>query len=114
MATIYNTIEKTAGVPRAGVSVNIQLTWDTDVSPVAFDEDQTMINGSYNVATNNDGMWEVAEIVENENITPAGSLYKVVEDYGSTSTTYYISIPVGASPSYWVGDLLASTPDWEG
>ncbi len=111
MATIYNTIEKTAGVPKSGVVVKVELIWDTSVSPVAY-ADEVMINGAYGTTTDQDGYWEITTIVENDTITPTDSLYKITEEtLSDDDVIYYISVPTAATPTYWVGDLLISPED---
>ena len=53
-------------------------------------------------------------VVENDLIQPAGSVYKVVETFtDATKQTYYISVASSATPTYWVGDILAAKPAWE-
>lgn len=112
MATIYNTIEKAAGVPKSGVTVKVELVWDTSVSPVAYAE-ETMINGAYGTTTDQDGYWSVTTIVENDNITPADSLYRITEEsVNADDVVYYISVASAATPVYWVGDLIEDTPTW--
>lgn len=112
MATIYNTIEKTAGVPRGDISVSIELVWDTSESPVAY-SDSIMIKGPFISRTDASGTWEVDEIVDNDSITPIDSLYQITESIDSEEVVYYISVPSGATPTFWVGDLLVTDlPTW--
>lgn len=114
MATVFNKIDKVAGDPSANVTVTVQLVWDKDVSPVAKIEDEdTMIQGPFTTVTDDTGLWE-ADLVPNDEITPADSVYRVTEILTSTSetTVYYISVVDNATPNVWVGDLLHEAPDW--
>ena len=113
MATIFNNVEKVAGDPQS-VSVKIQLVWDTDVSPVARDTaNDTMIQGFVTVDSDEQGNW-TATVVANEDILPADNAYKITEKIKSTGveTVYYVSVPTGATPSSWTGDIIISTPSW--
>lgn len=114
MATISNTIKKANGAPQANVLVSVTLSWDTDESPVARDADNDfVIQGKYETVTDLDGYWEV-EVTANDVIEPADSVYKIVETLKSGErTTYFVSVPDSATPEFWVGDILASTPAWE-
>lgn len=112
--TVYNHIDRVAGDPLASVVVSITLVWDTDLSPVALDsDDETMVRGTYGAETDTDGYWEVT-LVPNDEILPAGSLYKVVERISSTeeTATYYIEVPGAATPMAWVASLLQPEPSW--
>ena len=114
MATIYNNIEKVAGQAQEGVLVTITLLWDKDESIVAkIDDEDTMVQGSFGTSTDEDGRWEQATIVTNDSITPAGSVYSVTERLAGTESavTYYVSVPDGATPVYWVGDILVDKPE---
>ena len=114
MATVFNNIDRVAGDPLASVVVNISLIWDTSLGVVAKIEDEdTMVRGSYGTETDLDGNWEI-DLVPNDEITPAGSVYKVTERITSTNDTvvYYISVPPSATPTSWVGDVLVATPEW--
>lgn len=114
MATISNTIKKANGAPQANVLVSVTLSWDTDESPVARDADNDfVIQGKYETVTDLDGYWEV-EVTSNEVIEPADSVYKITETLKSGErTTYFVSVPDGATPNYWVGDIMVSAPAWE-
>lgn len=112
--TVYNYIDRVAGDPLASVVVNITLVWDTDESPVAVDtDDETMVRGTFGVETDTDGYWEV-DLIPNDEISPTGSLYKVVERISSTeeTATYYIEVPGAATPTAWVGSLITEEPTW--
>lgn len=116
MATtnVYNYIDRVAGDPLVSVVVNITLSWDTSESPVARDiDDETMVRGTYGAESDDDGYWEVA-LVPNDEISPSGSLYKVVERITATEevATYYIEVPGAATPEVWVGSILEDEPDW--
>lgn len=116
MATtnVYNYIDRVAGDPLVSVVVNITLVWDTDLSPVAKDaDDETMVRGVYGTQTTSDGYWEV-DLIPNEEITPANSLYRVVERISSTeeTATYYIEVPGAATPTVWAGSIIEDEPSW--
>lgn len=118
MVTIFNTIKKPAGgTVQDDFDVSITLSWNTDESSVALHVDgEAMLNGTYRTETNSDGMWSV-QVVENDLITPADSVYKITEVERNTSNVvneYYVSVPEDATPGdRWVGDLIVATPAWE-
>ena len=111
--TIYNNIDKVAGDPQMSVTVTLELLWDQSVAPVAkVDDADTMIAGSYTFNGDEDGYWE-REVVANEDISPADTVYKVTEAFSDgTNSTYYVSVVTSATPIQWVGDIIAATPDW--
>lgn len=117
MATVFNNIDRVAGDPLASVNVTIELVWDTSVSPLAriLDED-TVVRGLYGTTTDEDGYWEV-ELVSNDEITPADSLYKITErlNISNDTVSYYVSVPDAVTPTSWIGDILVDpddVPDW--
>jgi len=117
MAVIFNNIDRVAGDPLASVNVTIELIWDNSNNPVArvLDED-TVVRCLYGTTTDGDGHWEV-DLVPNDEITPAGSLYKITErlSISNDSVTYYVSVPNAATPTSWIGDIVLDTddlPDW--
>lgn len=114
MAEIWNRIERVNGQAASGAIVTVSLSWDTDVQSVArTDEGQFFIGDDAKTQTDGSGEWTM-DVIPNGDITPADSVYKVTEVIDSDTTrTYYVSVPNGATPSYWVGGLLADTPEWE-
>lgn len=113
MATIFNNVDKVAGNPQS-VYVEIALVWDTDESPIARDiSNDSMIQGPVTVDADETGNWTI-NVVPNDSILPAANAYRIKETIKSTkvSTTYYISVPDAATPEFWVGDLIISTPSW--
>lgn len=113
MATIYNNIDKVAGDPQS-VAVTIALVWDTNTSAVAKDTtNSSFIQGPVTVDSDELGAW-VTDVVDNDSILPSDNAYKITEEIKSSGakTTYYINVPAGATPNYWVGDLIISTPSW--
>ena len=114
MSQVFNNINKVAGEPQLSAQVTIYLSWDTSLSPVAkVNTTDSMIQGPFGASTDESGHWS-AMLVPNIDISPIGSVYKIVESVSSnlTDTVYYISVPDGATPVYWVGDIIVSTPDW--
>lgn len=117
MATIFNNVDRVAGDPLSSVLVTIVLLWDTSESPMAKIEDEdTIVRGTYGTSTDLDGHWEV-DLVSNDEITPAGSLYKITERLSISNdyVTYYVSVPNAATPTSWIGDIVLDTddlPDW--
>jgi hypothetical protein len=116
--TIFNTIKKPAGGSyQDDFDVAVTLSWDTDVSAVALHtEGEAMLKGTYQTETDSTGKWEV-EVIENDLVSPADSVYKITETERNTSNVvneYYISVPQDATPGdRWVGDLIVATPAWE-
>ena len=78
-----------------------------------IEDEDLLIHGSYRTVADNDGFWEITNVYPNEVITPADSVYKITETFADDSSqAFYISIPDGATPNYWVGDLLVAEPDY--
>ena len=115
---IFNTIKKAAGgSTQDDFDITVELSWDTDVQSVAIDEtEDVMFRGAYQTQTDDNGYWEV-EVVENDNISPVDSVYKITEVERTNSLNineYYVSVPISATPvELWVGDILVSKPVWE-
>lgn len=114
MATIYNNIDRVADEPKLGVNVKIDLVWDASTSPVALHiDEETMIQGSNGAQTDVEGYWEKDDIVPNDLISPAGSVYKITEELSnSNDVVYYISVPDNATPVFWTGGLIVSRPSY--
>jgi len=113
VATVYNNIDKVAGDPQK-VSIKVELVWDTEDSPVAYDADNlTMIQGYVEIDSDELGAWEL-DLVANDSIAPTDNAYKVTETLKSknTSVTYYMYVPDSATPTFWVGNLIISEPVW--
>lgn len=114
MATVFNNIDNVAGDPLASVVVSITLLWDTSVSSIATQaSEEKVIRSSYGTETDDEGYWEVS-LTPNTDISPEDSVYKITEKLSSDSTTltYYISVPDGATPTSWVGDIVVEEPAW--
>lgn len=107
MTTIYNTAVNAAGVPLRDIPVTISLSIADGLTPSIPSTDR-IIHTSHTVYTDNMGYWS-AGLTSNTDIEPAGTFYKIVE----SSETYYVDVPSGATPTFWVGDILAATPAWE-
>lgn len=113
MAQIHSTIHGADGEPKANATVTIELSWDQDVSPIALDTDNDVaITGPDIEVTDEDGFWE-AELVPNEVITPLHSVYKITEAVDGEDRVYYVDVPDGATPVYFIGDILVPAPAWE-
>jgi len=117
MATIFNTVERVGGSDQPRFAVSVELIWDKELSPVAkLDAEDRLIHGPYSTYADFDGYWEIENVHPNINILPANSVYKVTETFGDSSAqttqVYYISVPDGATPTYWVGDCLTGEPDY--
>jgi hypothetical protein len=117
VATVFNNIDRVAGDPLNAVNVAIELIWDTSVSSIAriLNED-TVVRGLYSTTTDADGYWEV-DLVSNDDIIPADSLYKITERLAISNDTavYYISVPNSATPISWIGDIVldpGDVPNW--
>jgi len=114
MATIFNNVDRVAGDPLSSVLVTIVLLWDTTLSPIAkIEAEDTIVRGTYGTTTDLDGHWEV-DLVPNDEITPADSVYKITERLSTSneSVTYYVSVPNSATPTSWIGDILVEAPSW--
>ena len=115
MATVFNNINKVAGDPQMSTSVAIEIVWDRSVSPVArVDDDDKMIQAPFYSETDDDGRWET-NLVSNDSILPADSLYRVTEkaSQNTPAVIYYISVPDNATPTFWAGDLIVTdVPVW--
>lgn len=114
MLNITNTINRAGSGSQGFVEVSVQLVWDTSASTIAtVPTEDIVISGSMTTTSNADGVWSLDNVVENELIFPANSVYKVTETFtDGTSQSYYISAPYDEAPSYWVGDILTSKPAW--
>ena len=114
MTTIYNHIASVGGYAQDDIKVQIQLSWDTTVSPFprVGGATPTSYEGDLIVRTDEDGRW-TATIAANDTILPTGSLYKVTETEGTTvRAIYYINV-LTDSNEVWVGNVLTGTPAWE-
>lgn len=116
MTTVFNNIVTPDGEPVSGAKVEVALLWNKNVQMVAkHDAESVMLMGRYATVANSQGHWEV-DLVPNDEISPAGSVYKVTERTppGKTPTVYYIEVPSeGATlESLWLGDLLVSKPSY--
>lgn len=116
MTTVFNNIVTPDGEPIVGAKVEVALVWNKNVQRVAKDDaNNVMLMGRYATITDSNGRWEV-NLVANDDVSPAGSAYKVTERTppGKTPNIYYIEVPTeGATPtSQWLGDLLVETPSY--
>ena len=107
MATIHNTVVNAGGVPLRNIEVVVSLSADSGVVATVPDQDR-LIRTSHTVTTDHLGYWE-ATVFANDEIDPVGTFYKVVE----ADQTYFVDVVSGATPEFWVGDILAATPAWE-
>jgi hypothetical protein len=116
MTTVFNNIATPDGEPIAGAKVEVALVWDRTSQRVAKDDaNSVMLMGRYATVTNSEGHWEV-DLVATDDISPAGSAYRVTERTppGKTPTVYYIEVPVEAATpvDQWAGDLIVDTPSY--
>lgn len=110
MATIFNTIAKVGSDPQAAI-VTIELVWDTTVAGMARSTlADVSFEADFNTEVDELGYWSL-NVTSNDNILPADSVYRITE-VGENTVTYYISVPDSATPSFFVGDILAATPGW--
>lgn len=110
MPVVSNTVKHPDGSVAAGVRVRIRLIASTDpVGAPGFvaSTDSTIISETF-VLTNSAGLWS-ATLVANALVTPANTVYEVVEDVAGKVTAYYVTVPNAAGP-YWAGDILSSSP----
>jgi hypothetical protein len=117
MAIIKNTIRNAGGGAQDDVRVTVQLSWDSEVSPLPrVPTEDFSVAGPIHVRAGSTGYWQ-ADVVPNILIQPAGTVYKVTEteisvtDGTSVLAEYYVSVPDVAE--VWVGDALVSQPSWE-
>lgn len=111
MAIIYNTIERVGSRSQTAV-VEIDLAWDADQAVIPHETGaETAINGRAKVSTDNDGYWEIQDLVANDDITPVNNVYVVTEYDDDESTVYYVYLtdPVGND---WIGDVAIAKPAW--
>jgi hypothetical protein len=114
MATCSNTLQSPEGDPIVGSLIEIHLIWNRREQRVPTDNaNNVMILGTYAAYTDSNGEWSV-DLTPNDDITPDDSVYRVIERVppGKQAFTYYISVPSGATPDYWVGDLLVDAPSY--
>lgn len=111
MALIYNVITKVAGDPQIQTLVEISLSWDHDVSPIAYESsNEVSVRGPWRALTDSAGFWSV-ELTPNSDITPT-SVYKVTEIVPDGEVaTYFIDLQ--SDDDAWVATILVDTPAWE-
>lgn len=111
MATIYNTIERVGSRTQTAI-VEVDLAWDSDQAVVPQETaTETVINGRAKVSTDDDGYWEIQDLVPNDDITPANNVYVVTEYDDDESMVYYVYLtdPVGSD---WIADVAIAKPAW--
>lgn len=113
ITTIYNTLRKPDNEPLRDVKVSAVLSWDTSISStIQNDNEDFAVDSEAMARTNLDGFWEL-ELVSNESLYPANSVYVITETVTSSNINiYYVSVPSDSSP-IWIGDILVSKPQWE-
>jgi len=118
VATVYNNIDKVAGDPQSSATVKIELLFDKDEASVAKHvSSEVMIQGYFSTSVNTAGEWSTS-LVPNSEITPSDNVYFVTEtitEAGSSKqsvTSYYVTVPVSATPVFWVGGLIVPKPGW--
>jgi hypothetical protein len=116
MTIITNTIHAPDGEAIPSALVEVQLLWDKNDQRIAKDDDaQVVLMGVYATYTNQDGEWSVS-LTPNASVTPADTVYRVIERVppGKTTYVYYIEVPVDtATPApVWIGDILVDKPSY--
>jgi len=113
MATVFNTLNKPNGQPLRNVAISVTLSWDTNTDVfVTDDSNEVVVDSVAKTKTDVDGYWEM-DLTANSALTPT-TVYKIVETIDATNiNTYYIEISEAATPTFWVGDIVVSTPAWE-
>lgn len=116
MTTVFNTIYSPDGEPIAGANVEVRLLWNKSVQAIAKDDaNNRVILGRWATVTDADGEWSV-DLLPTEDISPANTVYKIIERVrpGKETFIYYITVPAeDATPTpQWIGDLLTSTPSF--
>jgi hypothetical protein len=113
MATIFNTLNKPNGEPIRDALVSVTLSWDTSLDSFVKDENnEIVVDDVAQTKSDVDGYWEM-DLIPNDLLTPT-SVYKITETISLTnSNIYYIEISDSATPVFWIGDLVVSTPAWE-
>lgn len=115
MTTVFNVIQSPDG-EAISANVEVKLVWDKQTQRVATDDvNSVMLMGRYATVADITGRWEV-DLVPNDEISPAGSVYKITERVppGKTPIIYYIEVPVEAATpvDQWLGDLLVDAPSY--
>jgi hypothetical protein len=107
---VRNVVTKPGGSLAVGVRVRVRLiASDPPGAPGFLGATDRTIVGEWPTLTNAAGQWEL-DLEPNANITPANTVYEVMENVGRQSAArYYVSVPIGAGP-YWVGDILTDAP----
>lgn len=116
MTTVFNTIHSPDGEPISNANVEVRLLWNKSVQAIAKDDTANrVILGRWATVTDADGEWTV-DLLANADISPANTVYKIIERVrpGKETFVYYITVPAdGATPvAQWIGDLLTDTPSF--
>ncbi len=107
---VFNNVRTPDGQP-INTKVTIRLIAGPSFEPGYLVESQVEILGVWSSQSDDTGRWAV-ELEPNADITPEGTYYEVIERYppGNRTTKYFIRVPDGATPNYWVGDILIHDP----
>lgn len=111
MALVFNTVRAPDGTP-IRTKVEIRLVAGPDPTDPGFlVDDHVTILGRWASGADDNGYWSV-ELEPNVSISPSNTYYQVIERYppGNATTRYFIRVPDGATPSYWIGNILIVDP----
>lgn len=109
MPIVHNVIQGPDGEPIAGATVTVTLVAGPNSTYPGFTAGAT-IEGVATLVTDALGAWFV-DLVPNEDITPAGTYYRIVESPKSTGQRYpyTVSVPADGGP-YNVLNVLVAEP----
>jgi hypothetical protein len=113
MSTVFNTLHKPNGQPLRNVSVSVFLSWDTNLDDFVVSNSGKIVYDSLaKTKTDIDGYWEM-DLVPNAELSPV-NFYRIEERISTDNVNvYYVEVIDGATPSFWVGDLIVAKPSWE-
>jgi len=108
MTTVENIVTRPGGSIVAGGRVRVRLIASIPAGGAGFATDRTIISERW-LVTDSVGAWS-ANLTANSAITPAGTVYEVIENAGHAgATAYYVTVPSSGGP-YWTGDILTTNP----
>ena len=111
--TIQNTVLDPGGDPIVGIPVKIELLTDTTAPGASgyINASEASVSWQASTTTDANGAWSQVVPAGNDDIVPAGSVYRVTEIVDRAQvTTHLVDVPTAAG-TYWVGSYLATAPD---